>query len=636
MDEREGKVFEQFLNTVVHELKTPVNEIRFLSEFVEEDNAGRLKDQSVEDLSSIRRTCDSMIDMIKDLLDYSRSQTGEIESAPLDMSGMVSQYFTRATRMLPKDSMTLTFGEMVDVIADRRLMKNVVKNILYNSVKYRRTNVKGEIHVSCVRRNGMIEFHFRDNGIGFDQKHAQQILEPFVRLHNEEAYEGNGLGLAIVRQAMERLGGKIYMQGWPDEGCLVVISLPESRIYELKEKELSETVKIGIIGDETGIAKVEERGKTFAYRLAAEEINAAGGILGRQVELIFRDSASDNEKTEAAARELTEKERVDVLMGSTLSPSRDIIIKAAERTRTLYLNTQQTEGGVAGHYVFCLSADPEQQLRAMLEYLLTHFGPKCYIVAADYNYGILTAEWAKVLVREYGGEVIGTEYFDEKITDFRPVIERIKQLNTDILVSICVYPNQDAFYEQWHEAGLNHIPNATTQIAAEFDQNARFDPPVLENTYVMASFLEESKSEAARKYVEKYRKKVSFEDVPYMNMDSETAYTALYIYKMACEMAGTTDAEAVIEVLESGEIAFDGPGGMVRVRGEDHHTVREFSCWRLDDRHQLEELFHTEPQSSDYIETMILQKTGRKGGIRALGPSAGTIRYNMLINKIVH
>ena len=148
MDEREGKVFEQFLNTVVHELKTPVNEIRFLSEFVEEDNAGRLKTQSVEDLGSIRRTCDSMIDMIKDLLDYSRSQTGEVETAPLNMREMISQYFTKATRMLPKDSMTLTFGEMVDILTDRRLMKNVVKNILSNSVKYRRTCIRGEIHVS--------------------------------------------------------------------------------------------------------------------------------------------------------------------------------------------------------------------------------------------------------------------------------------------------------------------------------------------------------------------------------------------------------------------------------------------------------------------------------------------------------
>ena len=223
MDERENKVFEQFLNTVIHELKTPVNEIRFLSEFVEEDNVGRLKEQSVEDLGSIRKTCDAMIDMIKDLLDYSKSQTAEVESAPVQMRGMVNQYYTNMTRMLPKDSMTLTFGEMVDVMADHRLMKNVIKNILSNSVKYRRNHVEGKIHVSCVMRDNMVEYHFQDNGIGFDQKHAKQILEPFVRLHNEEEYEGNGLGLALVHRVLTLLDGDIQVSSIEGKGTTFTV-----------------------------------------------------------------------------------------------------------------------------------------------------------------------------------------------------------------------------------------------------------------------------------------------------------------------------------------------------------------------------------------------------------------------------
>ena len=628
--------FEEFFLAVIHELKTPVNEITLLSQFIEEDNADSLDVQSLEDLASIRRTCGNMAAMIRELLDYFRSDTLSIEKAPVNMTALVRKLFTEASGSFPGCEPELVFGRMSNVRTDARLMGHVIKNILTNSLKYRHPDRDPVIRVSYVRKGDVIEYHFRDNGIGFDQKYAGNIFDPFVRLQNEDSYEGTGLGLSISRRSIERLGGSIRINGKKGSGCLTVISLPAEDIAEPGISDPSEKIRIGIIGDQSGIAKAEERSKTFAYRLAADEINASGGILGRKIELIFRDSQSDDAKTEAVARELTEDLHVDVLMGSTLSPSRDIMMKASERTETLYLNTQQTEGGAAGHYVFCLSAESGQQLRAMLSYLLRRYGKNCYIVAADYNYGILTAEWAKYLVRELGGEVVGTEYFDDKVQDFRPVINRIRQLNTDILISMCVYPNQDAFYEQWHEAGMNRIPNATTQIAAEFDQNVRFSPPILENTYVMASFLEDSPRPEAAAFVKKYRERYSRDTVPYMNMDTETAYSALYIYKAACEYADTTEAQEVIKALESGEISFSGPGGTVRVRGEDHHTEREMSCFRINKDHSLTELFRTSGEYSTYIEEMIRQKYGITGGIAAMGASAGTIQYNMLINKLIH
>lgn len=175
--------------------------------------------------------------------------------------------------------------------------------------------------------------------------------------------------------------------------------------------------------------------------------------------------------TRKAVEELTEKEHVHVLMGSTLSPSRDTMRHHAHRTKTLYMDTQQTEGGVASHYTFCLSAGPEQQMRDLIRYLIGHEGKKCYILAADYNYGILSAEWAKYYIRKFGGELVGTEYINQNMRDFSSIIDRIAQLKTEVLISICVFPNHDEFYQQWHERGMNHIPNATTQVAAEFMQN---------------------------------------------------------------------------------------------------------------------------------------------------------------------
>ncbi len=620
--------------TLIHELKTPLREISLYAEFIEEDNAGKLQKQSLEDIRSIQKTCGNMMDMIQRLMEYSKAGFKNMEYQTVNMEYLVRQCLEELLRTVPERKIELEITSLPEITADRFLIRLIVMNLLSNSVKFSREKQNAKIRVCSRTENGSLIFYFRDNGIGFDMTYADHIFEEFGRLQNEGSYEGNGIGLATVKKIVERYEGTVRISGWPGKGCEVQIAFPEKMRAKLEKSEEENAIKIGIMGDFSGIASKEELGKHYSYQLAAEEINRQGGIDGRPVKLLFFDDQSNAGLTKTGAEYLTEEEQVDVLMGSTLSPSRDIMRRQAGKTKTLFLDTQQTEGGVASHYTFCLSALPEQQMSEMLRFLLQKYGPKCYIAAADYNYGILSAEWAKYFVRLYGGEVVGIEYLDRKITDFHPIIDRIVRLNTDVLISLCVFPNHDAFYQQWHERKMNHIPNATTQVAAEFFQNVEMEPPILENTYVMASFIEELHTSEAKKFVEKYRKHFGKEKVAYMNMDSETAYVSMYLYKMAVEYAGTTETEAVIRALESGKISYDGPGGKVTVRGEDHHTVRTLSCFRLNEKHQAEELFRTKPIHSDYIEMMIEENIGVKGGIKALGINADDIQYNMLLDKI--
>ena len=634
MDERAA---ESYLYTIAHELKPPMQEIRMLAEFIEEDSAEELPEQSVRDLRSIRAICANMTDMVQKLMEYTNAGFRSLDIKPISMNHLVRQCFEELVKTCPDRKIDLELKELPEINADLLLIRLAVINILSNCIKFTRTRKRARIRVHSSIRKGKVLFCFEDNGIGLNMDYAGKLFQPFERLQGEKTYEGNGIGLATVKRIAQRFGGDASISGHPKKGCEVTIELPDSILYRerTQDDDKENVIKIGIIGDMSGVAYREERGKTYAYRLAADEINRSGGILGKKIELHFRDDQSVHELTRKASRELLDDEQVNVLMGSTLSPSRDIMRMYSSRRKTLYFDTQQTEGGVCGHYTFCLSAHPEQQLDKMLEYLLERFGPKCYIVAADYNYGILTAEWAKYLIRKHGGEVVGIEYMDSMSEDFNPLIDRIVQVQTDILVSLCVFPNQDRFYIQWHERGMNHIPNATTQVAAEFDQNVTLAAPILENTYVMASFLEESTSEQAQDYVERYRKVGGKIVVPYMNMDTETAYSAIYLYKKAVELAQTTETEAVIEVLESGMVDFDGPGGRVVVRGEDHHTERRMSLFRIDRRHIACELFTTAPIASDYIEDMIEAEYGIRGGIRELNVNAPDTQYNMLINKIV-
>lgn len=627
--------FDTFIYTVSHEMKTPAREISLYAEFIEEDNRGKLLPQSVEDIRSIRKTCDNMTKMIQRLMEYSKAGFKIIERQPINLSLLARQCFDEIMRLKPKRKVALEMENLPEITGDLFLVKLMFSNVLSNCVKYTREKAIGRIHIAAKVTEDMIEIRFRDNGIGFDMAYAGKIFEPFQRLHNEGAYEGSGIGLATVQKIALRLGGDVSILGWPGKGCEVCVSLPKSLLKTVRDGEEAErdVIKIGIIGDFTGMCCELERGKVPAYKFAAEEINRLGGILGKKLELLFRDDRSISELTHEAAKELTQDERVDLLMGSTLSPSREVMRRYADRTKTLYLDTQQTEGGVSSYYTFCLSAMPEQQMTQMLVYLIKKYGRKCYVVAADYNYGILSAEWVKFLVHQLGGEVVGTEYLDEQITDFNPLIDRILQVKTDILFSILVFPNHDTFYLQWHQRGLNHIPNATTMVAAELYQNVRFPPPTMENVYVMASFIEELDTPAAQSFVKKFREVYDDQAVPYMSMDTETVYSAMYLYKRAVELAGTFDTEEVIAALESGAAFVDGPGGRVTVRGEDHHTIRTMSCFRINAQHKAERLFSTAPTQSDYVETMIKQTLGVKGGIKAMGANTPSLQYNMLLNK---
>ena len=622
--------------TLTHELKSPAREIELYAEFIEEDNRGRLLPQSVKDIRSIRDTCQNIIALVCLMMDYSRVGFKVIEKKRIDMTLLIRQCFDEQVNVQNNHTVRLKTEELPELYGDLFMIRLMMSNIISNSIKFTRGRENAEVIVSSKLTNGGIEYCIRDNGIGFDQKYAGNLFEPFQRLQNEGEYEGNGIGLATVKKVVERFGGHVSIEGVLNEGCTVSVWFPGKYLYYLEESESDkrDSIKVGIISDFTGANSLNEQGKLAAYKLAAEEINAAGGILGRHVELLFRDDCGSTALTASAAEELTRQEHVNVLMGSTLSPTRDVMISYANQNKTLYLDTQQTEGGVADHYTFCLSAMPEQQMSCMIEYLIRKFGKKCYIIASDYNFGILSAEWAKYFVREYGGEVVGCEYLDDQIQDFNSVIDRIVQLKTDVLFSLCVYPNHDGFFQQWSRRGLSRIPNATTIDVAVKPRQVTLPPPMMENTYVMASFLEELDTPSAREFVQKYRSRYDRETVLYMGMDVETAYSAMYIYKLACELAGTTEVEAVISALETGNISFEGPGGRIQVRGNDHHTARQMSCFRVDENNQVREVFRTEPIHSDYIEKMIESRFGMKGGMCTLGANAVPIQYNMLLNKL--
>lgn len=362
-----------------------------------------------------------------------------------------------------------------------------------------------------------------------------------------------------------------------------------------------------------------------AYELAVEEINRSGGILGRKADLVFWDFGSDIRLASRQAWDLVENEKVDVLMGGLLSSAREEIRRVADKTHTPYFFNSLYEGGVADHYTFFTSIVPEQGIFPALDYLIPRYGTRCYILVADYNYGILNAERLKRYLSLQGLTPVALEYFFTEKSVFDVTISNILQTLPDIIIMICAGKYQNEFHRQWHEKGLRSIPVFASIGVPISGLHRTFPAPTMENNYFMCSYQEDMDTEPAAAFTQAMKDRTGG---MYIDMDSESAYTAVHLYKNAVELAGTTETEAVIRALESGRIHFNGPGGNVIVRGEDHHVIRDVALYRTSANHNNELIAMYPSIYSDYVEQVLRTETGAVHGLASLGRKAPNTQYN--------
>lgn len=346
-----------------------------------------------------------------------------------------------------------------------------------------------------------------------------------------------------------------------------------------------DTIKIGVLEDISGDNSLVGVQKYHGAQLAIEEINDAGGINGKQVEMIFADGQSDNNVYQEMMNKLILEDNVDVIMGCYTSASREAVRPIVEENNALLFYNNQYEGGVASHNVFCTGAIPEHQITTLMQGMIEEYGPKVYIIAADYNFGQISTMWVEQEISNNGGELVGEEFIPLEVSQFSSTIANIQAAQPDVLVTLLVGTAQSSFYEQWGTSGIEGCPMATTVNIAQGYEHLRFTPPALENMYVTATYVEELDTDASNAFKDRWHAK--FPDEPYIGMEAESEYTGVYLYKAAVEKAGTTDVEAVIDALESGEISYDGPGGLVTVDGATHHAIRDVYLFKCNSDHSL-------------------------------------------------
>jgi len=353
----------------------------------------------------------------------------------------------------------------------------------------------------------------------------------------------------------------------------------------------SDTISIGVLEDRSGNFALVGDPKHKATMLAIEEINDDGGIDGRQIETFDPDPQSDNQRYQELTRRAINQEDVDVLWAGYSSATREAIRPIIDREDQLYFYTTQYEGGVCDHNVFAVGPTARQQLGSVLPYLVEEYGSEIYTIAADYNFGQLSADWVKVLADENDAEVVGEEFIPLSNSQFGSTINRIQEADPDFVMSMLVGANHTSFYEQKASAGLD-VPIGTSTAMAQGYEHRRLDPPAMANIYAGVNYMEEiptTRNTEEGGFVDRYFE--MWPDAPYLNEEAETNYFSVYMYKEAVEQAGTTDQEEVKAALES-DISYPAPeapeGETIELDPETHHVDHWMWVLRADEEHGIE------------------------------------------------
>jgi signal transduction histidine kinase len=221
---------EAFSYSVSHDLRAPLRHISGYAEMLWEEAAQKLDDSARRHLDVIRDSVSRMGKLIDSLLAFSRMSRIELAFEDVDMQALARQALEEAERLPGHPPIEWIVAPLPAAKGDAATLRQVWLNLLSNAVKYSAKRAAPRIEIGCERLGDALCYSVRDNGAGFDMRYAHKLFGVFQRLHQQDEFEGTGIGLASVRRILSRHGGRIWAEGKPGEGAAFFFTLPAGTI----------------------------------------------------------------------------------------------------------------------------------------------------------------------------------------------------------------------------------------------------------------------------------------------------------------------------------------------------------------------------------------------------------------------
>jgi hypothetical protein len=222
-----NRELEAFSYSVSHDLQAPLRHIDgYLKIYLEESEA-RLSERDKSLLGKIHASAEHMKELTEGLLNLSRLGRQPLSKKPIRLEELVGEVLNDLGKEQEKRKVAVRVGTLPECEGDPALIRQVYGNLLGNAFKFTRLTEKPVIEIGCVTRNGEQVYFVRDNGAGFDMQYAEKLFAAFQRLHSQEQFEGNGVGLSIVQRIIHRHGGRVWAEGESAKGATFYFTLPD-------------------------------------------------------------------------------------------------------------------------------------------------------------------------------------------------------------------------------------------------------------------------------------------------------------------------------------------------------------------------------------------------------------------------
>ena len=311
-----------------------------------------------------------------------------------------------------------------------------------------------------------------------------------------------------------------------------------------------------------------------AEMMAIDEINAAGGVLGKQIIPIQEDGASDWPTFAEKAAKLIDQDKVVTVFGCWTSASRKAVLPVFEEKKHMLWYPVQYEGQECSQNIFYTGATPNQQIEPAVDWLLENKGKEFFLVGSDYVFPQTANTIIKEQLAANGGTVAGEDYLPLGDTEVTPIIAKIKAAlpNGGVIFNSLNGDSNVAFFKQMQGAGLNADKYPVMSVSVAEEEVRQIGTEYLKGHYASWNYYQTVETPANNKFVADFKAKYGEDRVT--NDPMESAYIMVYLWKQAVEQAGTTDLEAV-RAAAVGQ-TLDAPQGTVEMQPNHHisQTVR--------------------------------------------------------------
>ncbi|WP_405127461.1 urea ABC transporter substrate-binding protein [Salicibibacter halophilus] len=382
---------------------------------------------------------------------------------------------------------------------------------------------------------------------------------------------------------------------------IVIAGCSAIAAYEANDESgEEEKIPVGILHSLSGTMAMSETSVMDAELMAIEEINEAGGVLGKELVPIIEDGASQPSTFSERASKLLQQDGVDVIFGGWTSASRKAMLPVLEGNNGLLFYPIQYEGMEASPNIFYNGAAPNQQIVPAVDWLLENKGDEFFLLGSDYVFPRLANQIISAQLEENDATLVDEQYTPMGHTDYNTVISRIQESKPSVIFNTLNGDSNVAFFQQLADAGIT--PDDVTVLSASVaeEEITGIGADAIEGHYASWNYFQSTDTAENEAFAENYQEAYGSDRVT--GDPIEAGYFMVHLWAKAVEEAGTTDVDEVRAAADG--IQFDAPNGTVTIDGDTQHVHKTVRIGEVQEDGQFEEVWNSgKPVEPDpYLE----------------------------------